>query len=63
MGFEQERVRFEHISATEAVEYTQIVNEFTEEVANLGPNKLNKKGLAEYLNEQELINAEPEVKK
>ena len=40
-GIERERLRLEWISASEGVQYQQIVNEFTEQIRALGPLNLN----------------------
>lgn len=40
MGLEPERLRFEHISASEGNKLANVVREFTEEIRKLGPNPI-----------------------
>lgn len=40
LGIEQQRVRLEWISASEADKFARVVNEFTEQIRALGPNPL-----------------------
>ena len=47
MGIEADRVKFEHISASEAVKYTEVINGFTETVSALGPHKFSKQAPVE----------------
>ena len=42
MGIEEQRVQFEHISASEAVRYAKIMDDFTNTIAELGPHKFSK---------------------
>ena len=44
LGVEPERLRLEWISASEAPKFQATVNEFIDEVAELGPLKLSEKG-------------------
>jgi len=42
LGLEEGRLRLEWISAAEGVRFAQVINEFTDQVRELGPNPLNK---------------------
>jgi F420-non-reducing hydrogenase iron-sulfur subunit len=42
MGIPSERLRLEWISASEGVEFAQLVNEFTETIKSLEPSKIKK---------------------
>ena len=42
MGVEEERVRLAWISAAEAPDFVRLVNEFTEEIRQLGPFRLER---------------------
>jgi F420-non-reducing hydrogenase iron-sulfur subunit len=42
MGIDPGRVRLEWVSASEGERFTQVVNEFTEQVRSLGPLKLDE---------------------
>jgi F420-non-reducing hydrogenase iron-sulfur subunit len=42
LGIEEGRLRLEWISAAEGVRFAQVINEFTEEVRQLGPSPLVK---------------------
>ena len=40
LGLEQQRVRLSWVSASEGPRYAEVVNEFTEEIRQLGPNPM-----------------------
>jgi F420-non-reducing hydrogenase iron-sulfur subunit len=42
MGIEQERVRFEYISASEGQKFASVVTDFVSELKKLGPSPLKK---------------------
>jgi len=41
-GFEPERVKLRHISASEGAEFTELIHEYVEELKQLGPNPIKK---------------------
>jgi F420-non-reducing hydrogenase iron-sulfur subunit len=43
LGLEDERLRLEWISAAEGVRFAEVINEFTDQVRQLGPSPLRKK--------------------
>jgi F420-non-reducing hydrogenase iron-sulfur subunit len=43
LGVEQDRVRFEYISASEGQKFAQVVTDFVDILKKLGPNPLNQK--------------------
>lgn len=42
MGIEQERVRFEYVSASEGQKFASVVTEFVDELKKIGPNPITK---------------------
>ncbi|MBN1328444.1 MAG: hydrogenase iron-sulfur subunit [Candidatus Heimdallarchaeota archaeon] len=45
MGIEEERIRLEWISASEAKKYVTVMSEFIEKLKHLPPNKLKQRGV------------------
>ena len=43
LGFEEERLRLEWISAAEGARFAQIINEFTGQIRKLGPSPVGKR--------------------
>ncbi len=43
MGFDEKRVRLEWVSAAEGQRWAEVINEFIEEITELGPSPLNHK--------------------
>ena len=51
LGIEEGRLRLEWISAAEGVRFAQVINEFTDQVRDLGPTPITNKASAEQAEE------------
>jgi len=54
LGIEPGRLRLEWISAAEGIRFAEIINEFTEQVRQLGPSPLGSRPLADLQIEEEI---------
>jgi len=57
LGIEPGRLRLEWISAAEGIRFAEVINEFTEQVRQLGPSPLNTAGNLKQLTIEEEVNA------